>query len=118
MVAIFRYNLTRTEWDELRLRVKQRDRNQCIFYPVGCVNGRGTDGQGKGLIADHKVPWKTSRDNSMSNLRTLCVRHNAMLGYRETVNPLLTLDQMEEISALGEADRALNRGFGVLRPVG
>lgn len=111
------------EWEELRQRVLDRDRRQCIFYPNGCTDrsgrdvGRGIDGRGKGLIVDHIVPYSVSQDNSLSNLRTLCVVHNSMIAYRQTVNPFLIIDNLEEVSALNAVDRDLNRGFGVLRPV-
>ena len=115
------HGLTRAAWEELRQRVLERDRRQCIFYPNGCINregedvGRGTDGYGKGLIVDHIVPWSESHNNSTSNLRTLCIVHNSIIAYRKTVNPFLIIDNLEEVSSLNAVDRDLEKAFGVLR---
>ena len=103
------HGLTQAEWNVLRERRKQIDGYRCILdgYP-------GSDGHGKHLHVDHIVPWSMSHDNSIDNLRTLCERHHAMLGYRRTVNPwyiLNVFDFMEE----DQADRDIDRGFGVLR---
>lgn len=108
------HGLTRAAWDELRGRVKERDHFRCVFYPVGCKNGLGTDGHGKGLHVDHIIAWSVSRDNSTHNLRTLCDRHHAILGERISVNPFFELVRMEEVGALNEMDRAFTEAFGPL----
>jgi HNH endonuclease len=114
------HGLTWKQWKDLREQVLVRDHRRCIYYPA-CVgltkgNGLGIDGQGKGLTIDHIIPYSVSHDNSLTNLRTLCSYHNALLGYRETVNPMLQLDQIAASFELGQIDRDLRHGFGPLRP--
>ena len=111
------HGLTQKAWQELRLIVLARYHRRCLFFPTGCVNGMGSDGMGKGLIVDHIQPYSVSHDNSLANLRVLCVYHNARIGYRKNVNPLLLLMMQtdEGFSELNQVEHDLNKGFQVLR---
>jgi len=99
------YGLSVTEWAELRRRVLLRDSFQCL------CGHRGSDGHGKHLHIDHIVPWEWSRDNSMGNLRTLCRRHHAVIGYRRSRDPLYILDIFEFTE---EVDSMIESAFGGL----
>lgn len=103
------HGLSQAEWDKLRMRRKQIDGYRCMIDGT-----RGSGPQGKDLHVDHIVPWSMSHDNSVDNLRTLCERHHSMLGYRRTVNPWYILN-IFDFQEEDQADRDIDRGFGVLR---
>ena len=109
------HGLSWHDWQALRQAVLERDHFQCVFYPVGCKNGKGTDGHGLGLAVDHVIDWKESHNNSMANLRTLCVYHHAMYGRRSTEDPFSMIDNLETIASLNSADSELEKPFGVLQ---
>lgn len=100
------YGLTSRQWIELKRQAKQRDRFQCV-----CGN-RGRDGHGSYLHVDHVVPWEWSKDNSLGNLRTLCLYHHSKIAYRRSRNPLYVITIFELSDS---ADALVDRGFGVIR---
>ena len=57
-----------TDWEKLRNKIYRRDNFTCQKCGVHCV---GKPGRNR-IQCHHVVPYKISRDNSESNLTTLC----------------------------------------------
>jgi len=60
-----------TDWEKLRVRIYQRDKWLCQICGVHCVRKSKT---WKRIQCHHKIPYEISKDNSQSNLTTLCAR--------------------------------------------
>jgi HNH endonuclease len=60
------------DWDEIKLRVRQRDGFMCVECDM--PEWEHLELFGQPLQVDHIIMYRISHDNSMSNLQTLCVR--------------------------------------------
>ena len=89
------YGMTKSEWRETQLRIKQRDNFTCQSCYI-----KGTS---KTLNVHHIKPYKFSKDNSDDNLTTLCIPCHGSIEY-------FTLKQYQEVINAERQDQRVLSG--------